>query len=370
MNADAHKKLHIGIITFHRAINYGAILQAYALQHVVEKMGCDCNVIDYRNKVLESKHKKVRLRDCRNPLDMARFIFYSGHNNRKYDKFRDFLNTHIKMSSTCNSTEDLQRIAPQYDRFICGSDQVWNHRITNFDKNYFLDFCNNPVKKNSYAASFGFSSLSNEYVEKYQLLLKGFNKIAVRESQGKEIIRKLIGKNVDVVLDPTMLLDGADWAKIACEYRTKNYILVYAFGRTSETMKIFIEKLAFQTKCSVVYISPTIYKQVKATYEKCIGPAEFLGLFKNAKYVVTNSFHGTAFALIFNKNFFLEMLPESQGVNSRLENILNVFELHARQIINGDNAHILKAINYNNVNMILETERQKALEYLQQIVHY
>jgi len=363
------KRPRIGIITFHRAINYGAILQAYALQEAFEKMGCECNIIDYRNALIESLHKKSILADCRNLKDIGRFIFYSKYQNEKFKKFREFASTRLSLSHAYYSIDELRKETSEYDRFICGSDQVWNCKNTNFDKSYFLDFTDNTLKKNSYAASFGFSGIPSEYTEEYRTLLKDFNNISVREWQGNQIISNLIGKNVEVVLDPTMLIKKLEWERIAEDYKKKtNYILLYAFSRVSTTMKMFIEKLSRQTGCEIVYISHSLLNPIKATYEKCVGPTEFLGLFKDARYIVTNSFHGTAFSIIFNKDFFLEMLPESQGVNSRLDNILDVFGLKKRQIVKGENDFIDEPVDYNKVNQKLLIERQKSLEFLNRIV--
>jgi len=366
---DSKNRLRVGIITFHRAINYGALLQTYALQEAFKKMGCECNIIDYRSAAIESGHKELKLADCRNWQDLGRFIFYSKYHNDKFKKFRNFSAAHLNLSHPYYSIVELRKETSEYDRFICGSDQVWNCKITNFDKSYFLDFCEDILKKNSYAASFGFNSIPAEYIEYYKALLKNFNYIAVREWQGNAIINALIERNAEVVLDPTMLITKSEWESIARDYKkVKNYILVYGFGRLTATMKIFLEELVAQTGCKIVHISYSLLKPIKATYEKTVGPTEFLGLFKNARYVVTNSFHGTCFSIIFNKDFFLEMLPVAQGVNSRLENILDVFDLRTRQIERGTNDHIKEAIDYDHVNAILHKERQKSLAYLQKVI--
>jgi len=274
----------------------------------------------------------------------------------------------LNLSDVCVTRQDLQEISSEYDRFICGSDQVWNHNITDFDRNYFLDFTEDTLKKNSYAASFGISSIPLEHAKEYKTLLKGFNHISVRENQGKKIIKDLINREAELVLDPTLLLNKQDWERIAIDYKKeKEYILLYTFGN-SPTIKTFVEELSEQTGYAIVYISYSAIKRVNAIYEKCVGPAEFLGLFKNARYVVTNSFHGTCFSLNFNKEFFLEMLPESQGVNSRLENILDLFDLRSRQIINSANANIFKAIDYDEVNKKMLVERQRSLDFLNKII--
>ena len=364
----SNSQKRVGILTFHRAINYGALLQAYALQETLKKMGCEPSIIDYRSPKIESRHHEARLSDCHSLQDLVKFVFYAKHQNRKYKKFRDFSAANLTFSDVCINSEQLREMSSQYDKFICGSDQVWNYRITEFDKNYFLDFTDDTLKKNSYAASFGIGSIPAEYTEYYKILLKDFNNISVRENQGKKIVKDLINREAELVLDPTLLLTKQDWGSMVTDYKKrKEYILLYTFGN-SPTIKTFVEELSRQTGSAIVYISYSVVKRVNATYEKCVGPMEFLGLFKNARYVVTNSFHGTCFALNFNKNFFLELLPDSQGVNSRLENILDLFNLRSRQIINGENANIDKPINYDEVNKKMLVERQRSLDFLNKII--
>jgi len=365
---DRNRKLRVGIVTFHRVINYGALLQAYALQATLRKMGCECVIVDYRNAMLEAIHKEMVLSDCRNIKDVARFLLYSNYHNAKLREFRDFSSAYLKVDHTCTNIEELKCIAPEYDTFICGSDQVWNSNITNFDKTYFLNFCEDPSKKNSYAASFGFDSIPEQFFGDYQALLRGFRHISVRERQAQKIVSDLIGKDAEVVLDPTMLITEKEWEKLAADcLQIKEYILVYSLG-TSATMKTFVERLSAETGCRIVAVSYSLRKRMEAKYEKNTGPARFLSLFRNAQFVVTNSFHGTALSIVFNKEFFLEMLPEAQGVNSRLENILEIFDLRERQIRNGTNEHMRETINYGKVNEILHRERAKSLAFLQQVI--
>ncbi len=363
-----NNKIRIGILTFHRALNYGALLQTYALQETLKKLGCEPNIIDYRSKVMESRHHEARISDCHSLQDLVRFIFYAKHRNRKHKKFRDYSAANLVFSDVCVNCEQLNKLSSEYDKFICGSDQVWNYKLTEFDRNYLLDFTQDTSKKNSYAASFGISNIPTTYRDDYKTLLNGFSHISVRENQGKEIIKGLINREAELVLDPTLLMTKQEWGGIATDYQNKKeYILLYTLG-SSPTIKTFVEELSRKTGYSIVYISYSIIKKIDAIYEKCVGPTEFLGLFKNARYVVTNSFHGTCFSLSFNKDFFLELLPESQGVNSRLEHILDTFDLRSRQIINGKTGNIFSEIDYITVNNKLESERQRSLDFLKRIL--
>lgn len=358
----------IGIITFHRAINYGAILQVYALQKKIEQLGGKCEVLDYRNDILEARHKEKSFSDIKNLKDILRYILIYRNYNKKHKKFRNFINENISLSRVYNF-EELEELSDKYDLFITGSDQVWNYSITNFDTAYFLDFVNDSVKKNSYAASFGISNIPKELKNKYYELLKDYNHMSLRELQGANIIKQLYDKEVDVVLDPTLLLNKNEWVNIANNNLIKDkYILIYAFGGSKYLMNL-AKKLSDITGLKIVTISNNYKYSLNIKHIKTAGPEEFLGLFKNAEYVFTNSFHGTAFSINFNKQFFTEFLPEEHGVNSRLEDILDLFNLRNRQVKN-DNINILNStIDYVTVNKKLAAEREKSIAFLSRIIN-
>lgn len=363
-------KSRIGIITFHRALNYGALLQAYALQTVIVGIGCKCQIINYHSPSIDKKVKEITLSNCKNIKGIYRYIFYSRNHNKKMGKFRDFSLKFLNLSAVCTNNSELKKLSSTYDCLISGSDQVWNFKITDSDEAYLLGFEEDGRKKNAYSASFGISDIPEEKVEAYQYLLNDYNQISVREKTGAEMVKKLIGRDVEVTLDPTLLLNKTDWLKLAVEYKRKDdYILFYGFGMPT-SMKSFLSTLARKTGLQIVVISQALRNRVKGIYEKCVGPEEYLGLFKNARYVVTNSFHGIAFSINFNKDFFFEQLPASDliNVNSRIENIRNLFSLQNREITNGVNSNVDKPIDYSLVNKILEEERRKSMMFLNQIV--
>ena len=172
-----------------------------------------------------------------------------------------------------------------------------------------------------------------------------------------------------MVLDPTLLISKEEWhdlVKNNYPVKKKKYILVYAFGRSKNIMGL-AKSISRKTGYQVVCISTTYRKSIHVRYEKSVGPEEFLALFKKAEYIITNSFHGTAFAINFNKQFFTEFLPGSLDVNSRLENILQLFGLENRIIIR-DTATTETPINYDAVNKILERERKRSIALLKNAV--
>jgi hypothetical protein len=362
--------MRYGILTFHRALNFGALLQTYGLQKAIEKFGEESEVIDYRCRYLENHYdqflylKKLQFRVLlyhllKNQISIP---------NKK--AFRIFTEKYIISSREIyEQPNELQNIDYNYKSLIVGSDQIWNYNQTNFDKSYFLDFVIDRRKKNAYAASFGFEFLPLNYESEYKKLLNSFNNLSVRESHGAEIIKKLLGVEVPVVLDPTMLLTKDEWSSISVESTNKeNYILIYLLAE-SESIFQAAQNLSRKTGYKVVYINDKIIKRKKLKNIISIGPCEWLGLIKNAKYLFTNSFHGVAFAINFGIDFFVELLPPPSKVNSRLLNILNLFDLNNRLIKQSDvNNLILSDIDHTKVDRLLEWERLNSLHYLENVI--
>lgn len=354
--------MKIKIITFHRAINYGAVLQTYALFNVLKKIVHKCDSVslfDYRCDKIEKQYNPFILQKGLNKKISGIFCF--PFNVIRYIKFRRFIGSNLILSKEF-SKDDL---------FITGSDQVWNYHCSNFDKAYFLNFLND--KKYSYSASFGFSEIPEEKRPEYKELLTDFKKISVREQSGVEIINDLMDREVYRTLDPTLLLDLNEWNKIASINRiNERYILVYLMNNTKSIIR-FAEKLSLKTGYKLIFIdnnflSTKIKKAHKSTSKCIVSPEEWVSLFSNASYIVTNSFHGIVFSINFNKQFFLELLPDNSTINTRLENILDIFNLNDRIIIDGEYNNFDKMINYNDINIILDEERIKSMEYLKSII--
>lgn len=358
----------IGVINFHRATNYGAVLQAYALNETINKLGGNAVTLDYKNPFIEKIYDPRHINDKRLKSLLVGIITYKRR-KRKRESFEYFRSKYLNMDQTFDpySIANAEHLK-EYKTFITGSDQVWNCALTEFDKTYFLDFVSNHEKKNSYAASFGFDQIPNEYIEDYQILLEGFNHITVREQQGAEIIKNLLKRPAEVVLDPTMLLLKDDWSKISQDYKAKkDYILIYQLA-TSDSLLQFAANLSKQSNCEIIFISDALRRRIKANYVTGISPCEFLGLVNNARYIITNSFHGIAFSIIFHKNFFVELQPSFEKTNSRLENILDIFNLRYRLIVDGKNDNVFTPIDYTPISQKLELERQHSLDYLQRIL--
>ncbi|RAP74005.1 polysaccharide pyruvyl transferase family protein [Paenibacillus montanisoli] len=359
----------IGILTFHRSINYGAVLQAYALKSVITKLGAHCNIIDYKNQYIDEINR-VKLFDFNSSKSFINGILTYAAKKEKYEKFVEFREKYLVDEERDLDISTLNQRQNYYDAYITGSDQVWNYGLSNFDKTYFLDFVSDSKKKYSYAASFGFLEIPKDYINKYRELLGNFNKISVREEQGKKIVNSLLQKKVPVVQDPTLLLNVNEWIeafRISKNNNPKKYILLYLMIPEPNIVK-FTEELAKETGYEIIYITDRIARNIKATFARTVSPVEWLELFLNATYIVTNSFHGVAFSINFNKNFFMGLLPSPANVNSRLENIINIFGLKERQIGIGNKIDIGNVIDYDPINRILSDAREQSMAYLKTII--
>lgn len=351
--------MRVGIITFINTINFGASLQAYALQEVLYEFGIEAEVIQYINKQIEEKEKNTG--NKKNIKSIIRSIVMGQGLKKKTLAFEMYEKEHIKKGKalTDNSRDEINNY---YDLFITGSDQVWNMSITNKDWTYMLDFVDDNRKKISYAPSFGNSIFPESAKGDTGKYLRQFNSLSVREESGKRLISQICNREATVVVDPTLLLNKDKWEeRISFTPKLKNYILVY-FPHNKKMVFDFVDKLKKKTGLPVVYlsISPRIQPGVKTIYDA--SPDEFLGWIKNADYVVTGSFHGTAFSLNFEKQFFYE--PSGEG--SRIDNLVKLCGAEERSILEVD---VLESvIDYNMVRVKLDEERKKSLNWLKESV--
>lgn len=352
----------VGIFTFHRALNYGAVLQAYALQQTLLKLPVEAEIIDYWCPWIEKQYRS--LLGTGTKKDRVKHLLKVAQSRIIGRKFSGFSERRLVLSKRYfRSRKDLTKIESMYDFFVVGSDQVWNSFLTDSDETYLLNFVSDNQKKVSYAASFGLSKLPEPWKSRCQVLLKSFSALSVRERQGADIIHDLTGREARVHIDPVMLLSAEEWKRIAAPIPDENYILVYLMGR-SRTIIQFIKDLAKQTGCGVILFGSGLRRPVRAKYIRTGCPEEFLGYLAKARYVVTNSFHGTAFSILFHKDFFVEMLPEPSKANSRLEQILTLFGLSGRLIRSGICNDLQRKPDYDAVNKILKKEREKSIHYL------
>lgn len=357
------------IMTFNQAINYGAVLQMYALQRTINKIGYECDVIDYRSPSLTELYRKRNFKDWVGVRQLYNWIFRNSYIRYNYKGFSEFIKNHIKMSQkTYYTKQDLDGINDLYDWFIAGSDQVFNLFCSNFDKNYFLTFVKDSNKKKSYAASLGLEKIPDELEDEYYELLHDFNVISIREQTGARVLEKLLNKECVINIDPTLLLEKKDWDEIVqhCKCQ-KPYILVYVLSEDKALFN-FARKLAKRENKEIIYVNDRYFKRTGMKNLRNVSPEEWLGLLMDADAIVTNSFHGITFSVRFEKKFYPFLLNKNQRVNSRIVDFLKLFELDfmLRNRIIGDEKG--KDIDYSKVNKILKSEKNKSINYLREIL--
>lgn len=361
--------MKIGIITFHRAINYGAILQTYALQKMLQQKGYDVEVIDYRCQHMENMYRLIGFKG-KTIKQGIRDLLYIVGKYKKQNNFRKFVKTYVKLSDVVYTQENISTANEVYDKFITGSDQVFNYACSKFDKNYFLQFVNDKRKIYSYAASFSMKEIPTDKMLEYKKLLDRFREISVREATGQEIVKSLTNKESELSVDPVFLLEKNAWSKIAVKPKFDNYILIYKLN-SSDLLYDFARKLAKITNKKIVALNFDVVEQMKERDILGLTTAsieEFIGLFQHADYVVTNSFHGTAFSIIFGKKFYVEALQKDFKPNDRVESLLALTKLEKSKIRTLDDCNLNIVRDYEYATKILEVEREKAVSYLERIL--
>lgn len=354
----------IGIITFHRAKNYGAVLQAYALQHTLEQLGSDCEIVDYKCENIDNGYKPFQFNKADPIKSILKSIVMYRKRAQRIERFSSFYNNYLKISDKTYSDLDISECRKLYNAFISGSDQVWGPGKDGVspDTAYFLSFADNN-QKYSYAASFGVSDISDVKAKELRPLLENFRSFSVREKSALNIIKKITGKNGLCHIDPTLLLKGGEWQKISVNKTDKPYILVFNV-KPVKSLIDFAEKLSKEKGLPVIYITDNPQKKRENfTYVSAPTVEEFLGYFANAEYTVTNSFHGTAFSVIFHRNMFVEY-ETARGFNDRAKNLLQTVGIN-REIKDGE--AVETNIDWNKVDEILQAERKLSLDYLKNI---
>lgn len=351
----------IATLTFHRAINYGAVLQCYALQKSIEKSGCDTEVLDYRSAFLEKLHNPHNISKYKSILHFGYSVLKNRVKKDNRKAFRDFSEKNLKLSKKY-SRESIKSAADEYKAFIVGSDQVWNHKCTDFDRTYFLDFLSDKSQKYSYAASIGIKLDDEKIRGEYKSLLSDFSVLSVREEQAQKELN-ILGLSSEVALDPTLLLTGDEWRTLEEKPKMKigKYVLVYVITATPSVFEA-AEKIAEKYGLQIVYINEFLFNRRGVKNISKITPNEWLWLFDNAEYIVTNSFHGTAFSINFNKQFYVEPLPVKTNVNSRIFDLLGLLNLQSRVVEGADDVDFAN-IDYENVD--LENHREHSLALLE-----
>lgn len=362
--------MDIKVITRHAPSNYGSLLQSIATQTILERLGHNCEIIDYQPKIDRGIKKTISIANKQGyNKNIFKKIAYVGIRYpedkialMKFDKMRYRL---LHLTQRCSTHNDLQEI--DADLFMTGSDQVWGLMLDGkYDSAYFLSFVKDKPKV-AYSASFGRTDFSKQTLDEYKKMLSSYAMIAVREDAAIDTLNQIGIPCAGHVLDPTLLLDDQEWNKFIVGKREGKYVLIYQLHKNPQ-MDLYAKKFAEKVGLPLVRISPTLHQLSrggKFVFLPDIGV--FLSYIKNCTYFITDSFHGTAFALIFNKQF-IEILPNNNTA-SRNQSILRLTQLQDRILCDyQDFSFSKKMIDYVKVNMILNEKRRMSIEILNDIL--
>lgn len=379
------KKKRIGLITFHCADNFGAVLQAHALQKYINtNFSVNVEIIDYRPSTLIYPYR-LRLSNNTSLKEKIKFIIKKIVFQRKYNerskKYEEFRMKYLEISEIRNiSKEMLNTLANNYDCFLVGSDQVWNPSFVNeIGTTYLLDFLPKSSYKISYASSV-VEKIPKKLIHIYQEYLEHFNSISVREEESKNILKNIIDKDICVNIDPVFLLEKDYWEqliKVPFKKPKKDYILVFDYVIDNEYTKIIntivncvgLECISFSI--NHFWIKRYVNNKKSIFFE---GPSEILWYIKNASLVITSSFHALAFSIIFEKKF-LCLLHPSRG--NRMIDILNKLDLSKhiidRNIDKNTFSNLLIKLINNNINYDkdkLELFKNEAFVYINRVINF
>lgn len=354
----------VGIITFHRAENFGAVMQTYALQEALRSFGAESFIIDHRNGNIESQYHILNpsiLWSRKNVL--VSLMNYLG-------RFKSLKSRRIKKKGYIDFRNEYLNVVAESkwkecDVLITGSDQVWNLHLTGgFDDFYFLNL---PHVKNQKRISYAASSdkdpkeLLKQNSELVTAALENFDRLSVREEFLKDKLQKLIDRDMAVLPDPTFLLDVSKYDEIAIKPKEKGYVCVYHMTPASEGREL-AERIASKLGLDVVELFGG-YEVIKSGHicKADLSPRELLGYLKYADQIVTTSFHGIAFSVKFGKNFWVI----DKGDNFRQKNILNKLGLNDRLVRNPDDVNIDEPIDYSKVEERLSDMIFASIQYLE-----
>lgn len=368
--------MKIGILTFHRAHNYGAMLQAYALHKLLAKRGHNVEFISYRQPKIENAYKtflwsydatKGIVENIKNLLSA---LLTFPRRLKRSNAFVSFAKKYLPESKPY-SKKELLSVSLPYDIVFFGSDQIWTTRfLGTFDDIFWGEISLTKGKKVAYAPSMELDSLTEDEKEYIRKHIRNFDAISAREMNMSVLLQSIIGSNVPNVLDPTLLCRESDYASFVLSSNKipiEPYVLVYQVGHYRQVDEI-AKKVSEQLNCKIIEIGSEVLLHSASSYKDYYGPEDFVALIANAKFVVSCSFHGTAFSVIFHKPFYSVLIS---GIDSRVKSFLSKVELmqcairEAKEV----NTKSLLDLDYSKVDKSLNSMREVSINYILKILN-
>lgn len=355
------KQKKVLIVTLFGNYNYGNKFQNYAMQEVLKRY--DLEVYTLNTQKIEqvriekkSYIKRVKNISIENILKKVKDSYNRNINNKRMSAFKSFSDKYIKLDECIEDN----KLKEKFNWVCIGSDQVWKPGALEY--RYAYAHFHNSNNVFSYAPSFGVSDIPEEANENVKSGLENMKSISVREQRGAEIIKKMIQKDVEVLVDPTMLLTTNEWDAILKKPRTlpqKEFVMTYFLGSYSRKRKKYVKQFAKKNNFEIVDLG-----QVDLKKYYCTDPAEFLYFLKNAKIIFTDSFHGCVFSILYKKPFYAMNREDNlQAMGSRIETLLDKFELKER-FVEDCNCNVELNMDFKQIDSILEQERERSDKYL------
>ena len=342
--------MRAGIVTFHKADNYGAVLQAFALQKTLTDLGVDSLFLEF-----DEPDRKTEPFDNSGRKGTSAFVERLRVAGKARTALFDAFRSRYMRCSAPLCVEQAGELDSQYDVFLAGSDQIWNLRLPEADARYFLPFAA-PKKRVSYAASFGMDEIPDNQKDWYAGQLSGFRAISVREEQGRELVKELTGRDCAVCLDPVLLLDRADWQDLIVSCGETPYLFLYMVsydGELAAQAEQEAKKRGLELRTAMAGFIP----QYGLAAWSGVGVEQWLSLICGCDGVFTNSFHCTAFAMLFGRPVMTTLFKGSLAKrNGRLEELLRLGGVECR----GEMA----AVSADDFAARIRDRKRESLDYL------
>lgn len=346
----------IGIVTYYHVSNYGANLQAFALQHILRQKGKDVILIKYESRFLTKRSMKNFFKKMHKEKNVLLKILILFNSIRTHFSFIQFREKYI-----C-----IKKFKKNINRIIVGSDQVWNTEINGGDLFYFLNFFQG--RKFSYAVSFGYKKMDKQDVEIFKPLIKEFYRIGVREKQGQNILKNQFNILSEVVLDPIFLLSTNEWKE---QFNLHNiernkYLFLYVIGNVSYDLQIYIKNI--YNNLNLINYNNCFVLNPSIKNKSCLSPVEWLSYLLYSEIIVTNSYHGIIFSILFNKKFILHY-NITQHYLSRQWGIFNLLGIRGKIVnLNIEERLFVPDLNYDLINKKIESMKNKSVDFLNKIL--
>lgn len=352
-----------GILTFHNCANYGAAFQAYALWKTLSQITEDpVEIIDYINPKISTLAQIKRMEEDYSLTGKVKNLITLPYIKRKYGHFRTFLDTQAHLSKNFYTKNTLNTCQNEYDTVFFGSDQIWNMELTGNDLCYYGDFSDH-VHKIAYAASFGKGNVQ-AYGAQVEPLILQFDAIATREKRDQKELEKMFGVHVQHVLDPTLLLESADWISLEKPINTPaHYVLLYLISPQKDDFN-FAKELGRKLGLPVLYVSYSWKRYPGVINLHDVSPEQFLYLLHHAQMVVTNSFHGTVLSINLQKSFYWQNHARAGRANVRVTEILDQLALNDRIVTDGGSLTYHEISDWSITMERLNQAREASISYL------